>query len=171
MIEKIDTIIEYPSGGKIDVYRTVDREASDYGNVFACCEYFAMRGAHVVIYPSFQVETVGNPVYEEIFASLKGTPYWGKCPDFTVDGVWYEHEGYDRQKELSDPKKRKLTYFNMLTRGFRQSERIIIEDCLVGRRYAKRAIFNRIHYEKQNISEVYIMTDTGLEILYKKETD
>ena len=25
-----------------------------------------------------------------IYASLKGTPYWGKCPDFNVDGVWYK---------------------------------------------------------------------------------
>jgi hypothetical protein len=72
--------------------------ASDYRKVYACCEYFAQQGANVLITPAFLVDTIGNPLYEKIYASLKGTPYWGKCPDFYVNGVWYEHEGYDVSK-------------------------------------------------------------------------
>ena len=155
----------------VEVYSTVDRTASDYQNVLACCVYFAQQGAKVIITPGFVVDTIGNPLYEQIYATLKGTPYWGRCPDFCVDGVWYEHEGFDTTKDLADPKKRKLTYSNMLNRGIKQSDRIIVEDCEVGHRYARRSIFNRIHYEHQHITEVYIRTDAGFELLYKKGTD
>ena len=105
------------------------------------------------------------------------------CPDFCVysaqhkDGVclhfaqhkWYEHEGYDTKKDLSDKNKRVLTFGNMIHRGMLQSERIIVEDCGVSLRYAKRNIFNRIHFEKQNFSEVYIRTTNSLLLVYKRE--
>ena len=146
----IETIIEYPNGGKIDVYAMVDTSASDYKNVLACCDYFAKQGANAIIYPRF-VDTIGNPIYEAIFSSLKGTQYWGKCPDFTVNGIWYEHEGYDTNKDLSDPKKSRLTFSNMINRGIKQSERIIVEECYVTRRFARRIIYDRINIEHQKI--------------------
>jgi len=158
---------EYPNGGKIDVYTLVDKTASDYEKVLACCEYFAMQGAKTVIYPRF-VDTIGNLTYENIFTSLKDTQYWGKCPDFTVDGIWYEHEGYDTTKDLSILKKQLSTFCNMLGRGVKQSDRVIVEDCFVSRFSARRTIYQRTHYERQNISEVYIRTAAGLELLYKK---
>jgi hypothetical protein len=98
-IEMTETLKEYPNGGKIEVYRLVDKTAGDYGKVLACCDYFAQQGAKTLITPAFIVDTVGNPLYEAIYASLKGTPYWGRCPDFNVDGLWYEHEGYDETKD------------------------------------------------------------------------
>jgi len=162
----IITFKEYENGGKIDVYQIVDQTTSDFKRVYACCEYFARQGKHVIITPSFSGDVFRNPNYLFIYASLMGTPYWGKCPDFCVDGVWYEHEGFDVKKDLSDKKKRVLTFGNMIHRGMLQSERIIIEDCKIGRFYAKRNIFNRVHKEKQNIKEVYIRTDEGLELLY-----
>jgi hypothetical protein len=122
----------------------------------------------MVITPAFIVHTIGNPLYEAIYSSLKGTHYWGRCPDFNVNGVWYEHEGYDINKDLTDRKKRADTFSEMMTRGVRQSDRIIVEDCGVGHYYAKRNIYNRIHFERQNISEVYIRTAESLELLYKK---
>ena len=164
----IDTLIEYPNGGRIDIYTLVDKSASDYKNVLACCEFFAKQGAIVIIAPRFG-ETVGNPDYHAIYSSLENTQYWGRCPDFCVNGVWYEHEGYDTSKDLSDPQKRADTFTKMMTRGVKQSDRIIVEDCQVGRRWAKKVIFNRVHFEKQNIKEVYFKTSAGLELLYKKE--
>jgi len=163
----IQTIAQYPNGGKIDVYKFADKSADDYGNVFKCCEYFAMQGAHAIMYPQFSV-TVGNIAYEYIFASLKDTPFWGKCPDFTANGVWYEHEGYDTTKDLSARKKQLSTFCNMLSRGIKQSDKIIVEDTGVWRQSARRIIYNRIHSEKQNIAEVYIRTPNGLETIYKK---
>ena len=149
------------------MYSIVNRAASDFQNVFECCRLFAEMGNHAIITPQLD-ETIGNPVYEEIYASLRGTQYWGKCPDFTVNGFWYEHEGFKVDKDLNDPKKRKLTYSNMISRGVKQSDRIIVEDCRAGHRFARRLIFKRVHYEHQNICEVYIRRDTGLELLYKR---
>ena len=98
---------------------------------------------------------------------MRGTPYWGKCPDFCVDGVWYEHEGYDEKKDLTDPKKQAATFCKMLTRGLKQSDKVILEDCRVSLRYVRRNIFNRIHFENQIISEVYFRTSDGLVLLYE----
>ena len=39
-----DIVKTYPNGDIIEVYRQVDRTASDYLKVFACCEYFAIQG-------------------------------------------------------------------------------------------------------------------------------
>ena len=154
----------------VEVYSTVDRTASDFYKIYACCDFFAKQGAKTLITPRFS-ETIGNPDYQIIYGSLIGTPYWGRCPDFCVDGVWYEHEGYDESKDLNDRKKKANTFSNMIGRGVKQSERIILEDCGVGHRYAIRNIFNRINQEHQKIEEVYIRTDAGLELLYKKEQD
>jgi hypothetical protein len=163
------TIIEYANGGSVEVYRQVDTTASDYEKVLACCDYFAKQGAKVVITPHFNVTTV-NAEYRAIYASLEGTPYWGRCPDFHVNGVWYEHEGYDEKKDFSShPNKRVNTFGKMLKRGLKQSDRIIIEDCGVGHRWAKKTIYNRVYFEGQSISEVYIRMSDGLELLYKKE--
>ena len=162
-----DIVKTYPNGGVIEVYKQVARGTGDYDRIFACCEYFAVQGKRVVITPRFS-ETIGNPDYHAIYESLKGTPFWGKCPDFFVDDVWYEHEGYEKKKNLTDPKKKVLTFGNMLNRGLKQSARIIVEDCNISRFYAKRNIYNRIHVEKQNIKEVYIRTEDGLELLYKQ---
>jgi hypothetical protein len=163
----IKTLVEYENGGKIDVYDLVNQTTSDFKRVYACCEHFAAQGKYVLITPHFAV-TKANILYNKIYASLFGTPFWGMCPDFCVDGVWYEHEGYDTKKDLSDKNTCKLTFSNMIRRGLTQSERVIVEDCSVTLRYAKRNIFKRIHFEKQNISEVYIRTENGLILVHKK---
>jgi len=163
----IKTHTLYPNGGKIDVYKFIDQTSDDFENVLKCCEYFAAQGAHVIIYPQFSV-TIGNIAYEHIFSSLRNTQYWGRCPDFTVNGVWYEHEGFDTKKEISCQKKKLSKYCNMLSRGVKQSDKIIVEDTGVWRQSARRIIHNRIYKEKQNISEVYIRTNSGLETIYKK---
>ena len=163
------TLIEYPNGGKVEIYPQVDKAASDFKNVLACCEYFALHeAAHTIIAPRMG-ETVGNPLYEKIYASLEGSQYWGRCPDFQVNGIWYEHEGFDTSKDLTDRQKRVDTFTKMMTRGVRQSDRLILEDCHVGRRWARKVVFNRVFFEKQNIKEVYFRTPAGLELLYKKE--
>ena len=176
----IITLIQYENGGKIEVYQQVDRTTSDFRKIYAClycakhtcCEYFAKQGKKVLITPAFLVHTIGNPEYEAIYASLRGTQYWGKCPDFCVysaehkDGVWYEHEGYDIKKDFANPIKRADTFSKMMKRGLKQSNRLIVEDCGATIRFIRRNIFNRIHYEKQNIKEVYMRVEDGLKLLY-----
>lgn len=48
--------------------------------------------------------------YKEIYSTLAGTKYEGKCPDLNVDGEWYEHEGFVSQ----NPKR---AFRNMLNDG------------------------------------------------------
>ena len=166
----IETLIEYENGGRVDVHSIINRDASDFDKIFACCDYFAKQGAKTIMTPHFS-ETVGNPEYAIIYASLIGTPYWGRCPDFNVDGAWYEHEGYDAKKDLTLPQKKSDTFCYMLKRGIKQSDRIVVEDTGVWRQWARRIIYNRVHMEKQSIREVFIRTADGLELLYKKEAD
>jgi len=158
---------QYPNGGKIEIHHLVDISASDFSNVFACCDYFAKQGKNTLITPRFG-ETIGNPEYEIIYASLKSTPYWGKCPDFCVDGHWYEYESFDLNKDLSNLHRRADTFSLVMKRGLKQSDRIILEDCGVSHSYVMRNIFNRVHFENQNISKVYFRTSSGLQLLYKK---
>ena len=163
----IDILKTYENGGKIEVYQMVNRLAVDYDKIYSCCEYFAEQGNNVIITPFFK-KTVGIPLSEQIYASLKDTPFWGKCPDFKVNNIWYEHEGFDKTKDLDDPQKKSDKFCLMMKRGIKQSDRIVVEDTGIGRSWARRIIYNRVWFEKQNISEVYIRTDNGLELLFKK---
>jgi len=73
---------------------------------------------------------------------------------------------------MSQPKTLKTTFSNMISRGIVQSDRIVIEDCGIGRSWAKRNIWNRVNREHQQIKEVWIRKADGtLELLYKKEAD
>jgi hypothetical protein len=59
----------------------------------------------------------------------------------------------------------------MLRRGIKQSSRLVVEDTGIGRVWARRLIYNRVHIENQNVSEVFIRIGNGLELLYKKEAE
>lgn len=78
-----------------------------------------------------------NPAYNMIYGSLQGTPYFGKCPDLSVDGLWYEHEGF-----ISNNPKR--AFRNMCNHGFAQSDKIIIEDCGLSERIMRKSTIDRI---------------------------
>jgi len=41
----IEILIEYPNGGKTDVYSPVDKSAGDFKRAVAWCEYFALLHA------------------------------------------------------------------------------------------------------------------------------
>jgi LSD1 subclass zinc finger protein len=156
------TVKTYKNGGKIEIHCQVDTTAGDFQNVYDSCDYFAKQGKTAVITPRIHYK---DPKYAIFYASLKDTKYWGKCPDFSVNGAWFEHEGFDKTKNLTNPQN---TFSHMVSRGVKQSDRIVVEDCGVNRNWAEHNIYNRIHNENQNISEVYIKTDKGLDLLYKK---
>ena len=88
-----------------------------------------------------------------IYGSLKGTPYYGKCPDLSVDGVWYEHEGFTGLKK-------KRSFRNMCNHGLKQSDRIIIEHCGLSDGYMLRSIGGQ-RKAGINISEVWIHQGEG----------
>ena len=118
----------YKNGGTIEIYADLEHRGSDHKRVYACCRHFARRGKQTIIMPNIHYK---DPLYKIIFKTLIGTRYERKCPDFSVNGVFYEHESFTSLNG-------KRTFKNMLKRGTRQSERIIIEDCGITDRFAER---------------------------------
>jgi len=127
-----EVVTIFPNGGKVVVYNAIDRTTEDFHRILACAKYFAKCGKQVVMPPKLDVP-YKNPAYNQIFGSLRGTPYYGKCPDMLVDNKWYEHEGFVHVNP-------KMNFSNMCKRGFRQSDRIIIEKCNLTDGYMLRSI-------------------------------
>lgn len=157
-----NTIKNYPNGGSILMHKDVDTNSNDYQRVYQCCDYFAKLGHQTKIYNKYS-ETLNDKEYQLIFNDLKDTIYWGKCPDFSIDGVFYEHEGFETDK----PKK---AYRNMIGRGQKQSDKIVIDDCGLTDRYMIHNINTRVIVEKQKISEVWVLKDSKLRMIYPKNT-
>ena len=155
-----ETVARYDNGGSVLVYNAIDRTTADFQRILRCADFFARQGKRVVLPPKVDVP-YKNPAYDRIYGSLRGTPYYGKCPDLCVDGVWYEHEGFVHDNPKSN-------FANMCKRGLRQSDRIIVEDCGLTDGYMKRNILVRIH-EGQCIMEFWVKDKTGLRLLYKAE--
>ena len=128
--------------------------------ILRCAEFFARQGKTVVMTPKLDVP-YKNPAYDMVYGSLRGTPYYGKCPDLLVDGVWYEHEGYSNVNP-------KTNFSNMMKRGLRQSNRVIMEDCGLTDGYMKRNVLVRIS-ENQRIREVLVRKGDEIRVIFKAE--
>ena len=150
-IEKV--IKEYPNGGKITISNLVNTGGSDYERVYNCCDFFAKQGEETTILPRFN-SPLKNDLYKRIFAELEGTPYWGKCPDFKVGRTFYEHEGYNNNS--------KKGLQNMLSRGLKQSDCIVIEynKDYYSLEHLKKLIKFSIKEGKQ-IKEVWVLKPSG----------
>ncbi|GHV27211.1 hypothetical protein FACS1894176_08900 [Bacteroidia bacterium] len=80
-----------------------------------------------------------------------------------IDGEFYEYESF-----CAPFKKEKIS--NMLSKGMKQSSRIIINNNKgANHRLIKRNIFNRVHLENQNINEVWIYEKGKVFLVYKKQ--
>jgi len=152
----IETLKEYPNGGKIQAYNSVDNTSTDYKKIKSCCDYFASQGSITLMTPKLHFK---DPLYDLIYSDLIGTKYYRKCPDFKVNNIFYEHEGYITDNPFN-------AFSNMVSRGIKQSPRIIIDVCGIGNVWAKKYLFDRIQ-NGDIISEVWILTNHGfLERLY-----
>ena len=152
-------------GHTIQQYDNVNPEASDYKQVLAAARYFASHGEDVEILPKMGSGSKAFD-YKAIFADLIGTRYDGKTPDLrcTKDGVsvYREVKGYE---EGTDGKR---ALKNMLNRGVKQSDKIIIQrhpDWT--KRYVNRSIVNRV-LGGDVITEVWVQDEYGLTLVYKK---
>ena len=105
--------------------------------------------------------------YDYFYAPLKGTKFYGKCPDIRVKDkkgkiLWYEHEGFTS----ANPKN---AFRNMLNDGLKQSERLIIDSPNLTDRYMIHSINKRVLIDRQQISEIWIREiDGSIRLLYKK---
>lgn len=144
--------------GYIKINQQVNREDSDFDKLYRIAEALSKDGATVELTP--KMTRPSQFKYDCIYESLKGSPYYGKCPDLRVDGVWYEHEGF-----ITDNPKN--AFRNMLTDGLRQCSRLIIDQPDLTDAYMKRIIRHRIS-QGQEIDEILILSESGLRTLYKK---
>jgi hypothetical protein len=143
---KLFLLKTYENNGTIKVYESVDRNAVDYPKILACCKAFAKQGKQTVILPTVHKN---DPLYKVIYKDLIGTVYEKKCPDFMVDGKFYELEGFTGNKRMR-------SFRNMITRGCTQSDCLVIEDCGISRRWAEKNIGLRVT-QGAKISEVWIL--------------
>lgn len=157
---RYETKKEYPNKGKVQVHRLVNPKDSDYHKLMKVADSFAKDGAEVKLTP--KMSRPQKFVYQNIYHSLMGTKYEGKCPDLLIDGQWYEHEGF-----VSDNPKR--AFRNMITHGLKQSNRIIIDKPDLTERYMLRSILGHVETGK-DIEEVWLNEQGKLTLLYKKRT-
>lgn len=156
-----ETEKEYPNGGKVQVHQLVNPADSDYQKLIQIADFFARHGHEARLTP--KMSRPQKFVYQNIYHSLMGTKYEGKCPDLLVDDKWYEHEGF-----ISTNPKR--AFRNMLNDGLKQSDRLIIERPDLTEAYMKRVIHQRVK-EGQAIAEIWIKDGRKLQLLYKKSEE
>lgn len=157
-----EALATFPNGGKVVVYNAIDRNTEDFCRIMSCARFFAKQGKQVVLPPKLDVP-YKNPAYYMIFGTLRGTPYYGKCPDLIIDNQGYEHEGYVTENQ-------KHAIKNMLKHGLSQSDRIIIDKVKLTENYVKARIKGKVH-EGKRVTEVWIRDGENLRLVYKNTND
>ena len=161
-IEKV--VKEYPNGGKITISNLVNTEGSDYERVYNCCDFFAKQGKETTILPRFN-SPLKNELYQQLYADLQGTPYWGKCPDFKVGNKLYEHEGFLGDANTLSFKEAFKKATHMLGKGIKQSDKVVIDYTPCDYDSVIRTIEERIK-SGQIISEVWVLRNGTLERIF-----
>ena len=147
--------------GSVYVHNLVSSDDSDYNKLVEVADFFARQGKEVRLTPKRKWHSEFD--YDSIYGSLKGTPYYGKCPDMQVDKVWYEHEGFVSKKP-------KNALRNMLNDGLVQSNRLVIDKPELTEAYIKRSIRNHIS-NGAVIDELWLKEGENLKLVYKKSEE
>jgi hypothetical protein len=147
------------SGGQIKIMEGYTKKY-DHKDLFAIARIFAEKGDKVQITTDIHFK---DKKYKEVFGGLNGTPYERKCPDLIINGKFYEYESYE-------PPFGKNKISNMISKGLKQSSRIIINNNKGGKdMYIGRNIHNRVINEKQHIDEVWLYEKGKVRLIYKKK--
>lgn len=151
----------YPNGGMLEIHTAVDTKKSDYHDIVNISQQFAKQGHSVQITPSVHFK---SEEYQRIYGSLIGTKYERKCPDFSVDGIFYEYESF-----IKPWSKKKVS--RMLTHGLEQSSRVVINNTKgCSDRYIRKQVMARIKLPGQNINEIWLYEKGRVRLLYKDGT-
>lgn len=156
------TLETYENGGIIESYPMVPTETLDYNRILESAKFFAKQGSHVVITPKFD-SPKNCPAYDEIYGSLKGSEYYGKCPDLWIDGRWFEHEGFISQNY-------KRAWNNMIKHGTKQSNYLIFEKPDLSGTWLQRSLFNHLS-NGSGIEELWLKEGETLKLFYKKKIE
>ena len=156
-----EVVATFSNGGTVVVYNTIDRNTADFSRILSCAIFFARQGKQVIMTPKVDVP-YKNPIYDRIYGTLKGTAYYGKCPDLQVNEIWYEHEGFEGE----NPKR---SFRNMCNHGFKQSDKIVIEDCGLTDGYMLRSLEGQIKAGTR-ITELWVHTNCDYRQVFKTES-
>ena len=91
-----------------------------------------------------------SEAYKKVYAKFIGTRYEGKCPDFEVNGKFYEYEGF-----VKPWNKRKIK--NMLTHGMKQSSNVVIDKTKgCSDRFIRSTIIKKLQANNGVLDEVWV---------------
>lgn len=148
--------------GSVTVHRLINRNDNDFNKLNEIATFFAREhGAEVILTP--KMSRPPKFQYECVYGSLIGTKYEGKCPDFRINGIWYEHEGFTS----ANPKN---AFRNMMRDGLIQCDRLIIDRPELTERFMLRSIIGRVK-RGEAIKEVWLRNEDGTMKLLYKNTD
>lgn len=161
-IPDFQSVKKFKGGGEILRHTLKLEKDGDYQRLVSIGNHFAKSGSKVELLPKYH-DTLKNPEYKKVFGDLEGTKYWGKCPDLRIDGKYFEEEGYVGSGVDK--------YSNMLSRGAKQSERIIIQKTGETDKHLLKLIKFR-QYDNKNIykhGEVWLNDKVKLTLFYKTQ--
>lgn len=148
----------FKNGGKLYVHPDIDKDKADYKDMKRICLQLAKMGHEVRMTPRLHCK---SEEYKQIYGSLIGTKYEKKCPDFSVDGIFYEYEGF-----VKPWNKKKVGH--MLSHGLQQSSRVVINNTKgCSDRFIRKAVMARIHLPGQEVNEVWIYEKGNVRLFYK----
>jgi hypothetical protein len=152
----------YVEGGKpIKISTLVKKTDSDYDDLVKIATEFSKNGFEVSMTPKMTRPTSFE--YDCYYSDLRGTMYENKCPDFNINGEWYDYKGF-----TSENPKNALS--NMLSKGLKQSDKLILQQSELTDGFILRRIYGRIK-DGQNVSEIWLWNGNKLRCLYKKQED
>ena len=148
----------FKNGGKLYIHPDIDKDKADYKDMKRICLQFAKMGHEVRMTPRLHCK---SEEYTQIYGSLIGTKYEKKCPDFSVNGTFYEYEGF-----VKPWNKKKVGH--MLSHGLQQSSRVVINNTKgCSDRFIRKAVMARIHLPGQEVNEVWIYEKGDVRLFYK----
>lgn len=157
------------SGGKVYQSGLVNQLSPDYREVKTTAMLFADRGSQVEICPNLHTK---DARYDQFFGALRNTRFNNKCPDLLIDGHFYEFEGYNESGNTSNRLR------NMISRGARQSKRVIIREDGSSLRHKQRYIENAVSaekvgpgrnaYNKLQVEEIWVLSAGGLNKIWPR---
>lgn len=150
---------KYENGGVLYIHSKTEKKKGDYKAIVTISRQFAEEGGIVKITPRVHIK---SEEYKIIYSSLLGTKYEGKCPDFMVDGVFYEYEGFKRPW-----KKRKVK--NMLTHGIVQSPNVVINNTKgCSDRFIRSTIIEKLKHNNGDLKEVWVYEKGKVRLFFKQ---
>ncbi|MBQ9891890.1 MAG: hypothetical protein IJM35_01905 [Bacteroidales bacterium] len=152
---------EYGNGGKVLLMKGLDKTKPDYHDILTIACRFACRGQEVKVLSPVHYKDL---LYHMVFGDLIGTRCWRKCPDLSIDGLFYEYESYVRPWN-----KKKVS--RMLSNGMGQSSHIIIDNNKgAADRHIKKLVQARLHL-RAPLCEVWLFDKGEIHLLYKNNRE